>query len=270
MTRIESAVQDALPEGAYSQRTVLDEGTLDSVRHANDEFLELVARQYVRTSEGDVLGLGRPTARRIAALGPGARDFASRCPYSLFNLRLEDAPFWRSVVRDAQRPVKGAPPSGAPMSAAPMPAAAMPDPRRVGVPAAPVDEAAFARTAVFLAWHLAQSSDLAAAIALGMTPEVQAAWRALPVPNVDRAATLALPHLRARWGGHARFWPKLLDAAADPTPEQAERVRLLGLQLLAADGVRPQLAQFARRGGRTGGPAAATPGGTDARPPRGG
>lgn len=229
MTRIESAVQDALPDGAYAQRTVLDEGTLDSVRHANDEFLDLVARGYERSREGDLLGLGRPTARRIAALGLGARDFASRCPYSLFNLRFEDAAFWRGVIRDAQRPLAGAQSGSA-------------------------EEAAFARTAVFLAWHLAQSSDLAAALALGMTREVQAAWRTLPLPNVDRAATLALPQLRARWGGHARFWPKLLDAAHDPTPEQAERVRLLGLQLLAADGVRPQLAQFARRGSRAGSP----------------
>lgn len=226
MTRIDSAVQDALPDGAYAQRTVLDAGTLDSVRHANAEFLELVARGCQRASEGDVLGLGRPLAVRIAALGTAARDFASGCPYSLFNVRFEDAQFWRGLVRDAQRPLAGA------------------------LAPAAGDEAAFVRTAVFLAWHLAQSSDLAAAIALGMTPEVQAAWRTLALPNVDRAARLALPQLRARWGGHTRFWPKLLDAAHDRTPEQAERVRLLGLQLLAADGVRPQLAQFARRGGR--------------------
>lgn len=237
MTRIESAVQDALPEGAYVQRTVLDAGTLGSVKQANDEFLDLVARGSRRSAEGDVLGLSPPIVRRIASLGLGARDFASACPYSLFNLRFEDAPFWRGIVRDAERPAPTTPPQ------------------------APVDETAFARTAVFLAWHLAQSSDLAAALALGMTPDVQAAWRSLALPHVDRAARLALPQLRARWGGHARFWPKLLDAANDPTPEQAERVRLLGLQLLAADGVRPQLAQFGRRGGRLASPAAMSVGG---------
>lgn len=219
MTRIDTAVQDVLPEGAYAERTVLDTGTLDSVRHANERFLDLVTRGHARTPDAAVLGLGPDNARRIAALAPAPREVASRCPYSLFNLRFEDAAFWRTVVRDARGPA----------------------------PAPSCEEGTFARTAVFLAWHLAQSSDLAAAIVLGMTPEVQVAWRGLPLPSVDRAATLALPHLRARWGAHARFWPKLLDAAEDPSPEQAERVRLLGLQLLAADGIRPHLAQFARR-----------------------
>lgn len=228
MRRAESVVQDALPDIAYVARAVLEEGTLDSVRYANDEFLGLVDRCHARSGAAPVLGLGIDIAARIAALAPAAREVASRCPYSLFNLRFEDAGFWRAIVRDAGR--------------AASPAA----------PAAPEPEAAFTRTAVFLAWHLAQSSEFAAAIVLGMTPEVQATWRALPLPNVERAARLAAPHLRARWGAHARFWPKLLDAAEHPSAQQAERMRLLGLQLLAADGIRPQLAQHSRRGLRAG------------------
>lgn len=237
MRRAESVVQDALPDVAYVARAVLEEGTLDSVRHANDEFLGLVDRCHARSAgAAPVLGLGVENARRIAALAPAARAVASRCPYSLFNLRFEDASFWRAVVRDVER----APPLAVSPAASP------------AVPVAPEPEVAFTRTAVFLAWHLAQSSEFAAAIVLGMTPDVQATWRALPLPNVERAARLAAPQLRARWGAHARFWPKLLDAAEHPSAQQAERMRLLGLQLLAADGIRPQLAQHSRRGLRSG------------------
>jgi len=90
---------------------------------------------------------------------------------------------------------------------------------------------------VFLAWHLAQSSELTAAVVLGMTAAVQQAWRGLPLSALDRAATAALPHLAARWGGHPRFWPKLLEAAAPVDRARADSVRLLGLQLLAAEGI---------------------------------
>jgi hypothetical protein len=90
---------------------------------------------------------------------------------------------------------------------------------------------------VFLGWHLAQNNELTAALALGMTPTAREAWRGLPLSALDRAAMAALPRLEARWGTHARFWPRLLDAASEPSGARLEAVRLLGLQLLAAGGM---------------------------------
>jgi hypothetical protein len=214
MRRTDVQVQDALPEGAYAARAVLDAGTLDMIREANASYLGLVAERHARAPGAPVLGLPGGIVARVAALDAAARSRAARCRYTLFNMRFEDAPFWQCLVRDGPRAMPGGNP----------------------------DDAAFVRTAVFFAWHLVQRGDLAAALALGMTPAVELAWRALPLSTLERAAMAALPQLGARWGGHPRFWPRLLEAAARNRDDLAEHVRLLGLQLLAADGYRAQLA----------------------------
>lgn len=203
-------IHDAADGDGYRAQAVLDPGALDAIRETNAGFLALVAqRRPARTAAG-VYGLTGETATAVGALDAVGRRAAASCPYTLFNLRFDDAEFWAAV---AQQP--GA--AGA---------------------ASLTDEATFARTAVFLAWHLAQNSALTAALVLGMTPPVQRAWRRLPLSALDRAATVALPHLTARWGDHPRFWPKLLEAAAPVDRTRADSVRLLGLQLLAAEGIR--------------------------------
>ena len=213
MTRTDVQVQDTLPEGAYAARAVLDAGTLDTIREANAAYLSLVAGRHARAPGAPAFGLSATTVARVAALDAPARDRAARCRYTLFNIRFEDARFWRSVVRDGSRALPGA-----------------------------SDDAPFVRTALFFAWHLVQRGDLAAALALGMTPAAELAWLTLPLSTLERAAAAALPQLVARWGGHPRFWPRLLDAAARDLDERAAQVRLLGMQLLASDGYRAQLA----------------------------
>jgi hypothetical protein len=213
---------DAAP-GTYAQRAAIDDGTLETLRQANGAFLALVARRAAGEGSGDTLGLPAEVAARIAAQDATTRRFAAECPYTLFNVRFEDAAFWRGIAAGAS--------AGETRAA----------------PRADADEPRFVLTAVFLAWHLARQGDLSAALVLGMTPAVREAWRALPLQVLDAVAASTLPHLRARWGGHARFWPQLLDAAERPAVDHAERVRLLGLQLLATDGCRTTLPRRARR-----------------------
>ena len=213
MTRTDVQVQDALPEGAYAMRAILDASTLETIYEANAAYLGLVAERHARAPGGPALGLPAGIVARVAALDAAARSRAARCRYTLFNLRFEDAPFWCSALLDGPR----------------------------AAPGGRADDASLARTAVFFAWHLVQRGDLAAALALGMTPAVESAWRALPLSRLDRAVVVALPQLVARWGGHARFWPRLLEAAVRDRSDLAADVRLLGLQLLAADGYRAQL-----------------------------
>jgi hypothetical protein len=202
-------IHDAADGTRYLTQAVLDQSTLDSICEANTGFLALVAGRHAACPGGGAFGLGPAAVAGIAALDFVGRRAAACCPYTLFNLRFEDAAFWRGVAIDAAR-------AGS---------------RSL------TDEATFARTGVFLAWHLAQSSELTAALVLGMTAPVHQAWRNLPLSALDRAATAALPHLVARWGGHPRFWPKLLEAAAPVDRARADSVRLLGLQLLAAEGI---------------------------------
>ena len=195
--------------GAYAPRAVLDEQVSESLVQTNLAFFEVVIARRAQAPGRPVLGLTAETALGIARLDARSRTLAASCPYTVFNMGFEDCEFWRSVAFDA----RGA---------------------GVGSIAA---EANFARTAVFLAWHLAQSGDLAAALVLGMTPEVQQAWRSLPLSAIDRAAMVGCTRLEARWGRNQHFWPKLLETAASGRREPLEAVRMLGLQLLAAGGI---------------------------------
>jgi hypothetical protein len=196
-------VRDA-SETPYLARAVLDDATLDSIREANLQFLNLVA---ARSAAGRAESLGVPFAvgARVRELAPSAREDVAGCPYTLFNMRFEDAAYWRGP--------------GAAVAAAPT-----------------VADLAAARTGAFLAWHLAQSNDLGASLALGMGPAAKRAWRGIPVSAIDSLAAAALPFLRARWGAHPTFWPVLVASTGPAARPRAEAVRLLGLQLLAADG----------------------------------
>jgi hypothetical protein len=203
-------IHDTADGGGYLAHAVLDPSALDSIRETNAGFLALVAQRHATQPGAGVFGLTAAAAAGIAALDAAGRRATASCPYTLFNLRFEDPAFWSGVVHEAGLAGSGS----------------------------LADAATFARTAVFLAWHLAQSSELTAALVLGMTAPVQRAWRKLPLSALDRAATVALPHLAARWGDHPLFWPKLVEAPAPADRTRSHSVRLLGLQLLAADGIR--------------------------------
>jgi hypothetical protein len=220
--------------GTYAQRAAIDDATFETIRQANAAFLALVARRAASDAGATALGMPGAIASRIAGQDATTRRFAAECPYTLFNVRFEDAPFWRSVATASGDP-------GGDVRRA----SALDAPRALAAPAA--DEPRFVLTAVFLAWHLARHGDLCSALVLGMTPPVREVWRGMPLQALDAVAAVALPQLRARWGAHPRFWPQLLAAAERPGADHAERVRLLGLQLLATDGCRTSLSRRARR-----------------------
>jgi hypothetical protein len=224
MTGSTPSVRDSGADGAYRVHALLDSQTLRTLEDANESFLLLLARQPGRAQGALTLGLPADLLSRIAALAPASRALAARCPYALFNLQFENGVFWSEAARGAPVPASD---SGSPALA-------------------------FAHTAVFMAWHLAQGDELAAALVLGMTPAVRAAWRALPLSAVSPAAAAAWPALRARWAEHRLFWPALIAAAATRDALATDQVRRLGLQLLAADGLREQLAP-ARRAARSAG-----------------
>jgi hypothetical protein len=200
-------------EAGYAAPAVLDGVTLAAISEANGAFLELLAASAEERPGATALGLPRAMALKVRALDSAARAQIADCPYTLFNLRFEEPAFWSSLLR--QRAPGG------------------------GEPAARV---AFARTAVFFAWHLAHSNELAAALVLGMSTEVRRAFRAIPLSVLERATHVVLPHLTARFGTHPTFWQRLLDGAESRSAASAESARLLGLQLLAAAGAWPAAA----------------------------
>ena len=205
MVEPSTSVRDG-PESPYAARAVLDETALASIRETNLAFLVLLAG-----AGSESLGVNPAAVARIRELDAAGLAAVADCPYTLFNLRFEDADFWRGFALESAQPRQSA----------------------------ATERVSFVRMAVFLAWHLARSNELAASLVLGMTPDVQRAWREIPLSALERAAPGVLAHLQARWGRHPTFWIKLLSTAAPAARERAEAVRLLGLQLLAADGAWP-------------------------------
>lgn len=200
------SVRDAVGGEGYTPRQVLDAETLRAIHDVNRSFL---------ANLGGLIGAGTGGPARLgyAAEAGGltgrAREEATGCPYTLFNLRYEDGPFWRSVHAET-------------------------------LPALPLSPslAAFGRGALVLAWHLVRSREMAAPIALGMTAPVVEVWRAMPVSALDYVGAVALPYLAPRWPHHERFWSSLARAAGDGCRAGLNEAFLLGLQLLAADGLR--------------------------------
>lgn len=242
-------------QDAYAPRAFVEEGAVETIHQANATFLALVARRA--NAPQAAFGVAPPIVQRIAALHPNARRRAAQCPYTLFDLRFADAPFWREAAHDAAAHLadERAAAEAADAAHAAHAGHGVHAGHGASAPVRPVLEiaggdahvAVFALKAVFLAWHLARNPDGMAVVALGMTPDVVETWRGLPLSAFDRYAGAALPFLTARWGGHARFWPRLLDAAEHAGGDQAERVRLLGLQLLATETCRGYLPKRPRK-----------------------
>ena len=189
---------------------LLDDSTLRSIHEMNETFLCLVAERTIECPKEPPFGLRASLASHLGLLDAEAVKTIAACPYTLFDMAFDDIGPWR----------RGA----------------------LAFPASPaLSDAvrAFARMVAFFVWHLTRGDLLTAALALGMSPSTHRAWRALPLSAVDSGANWAAPRLAARWGYHRFFWNGLLAHSLQSPPPPAPGTHLLGLQLLAADGLRP-------------------------------
>jgi hypothetical protein len=141
---------------------------------------------------------------QFAALDDSACHRLSAMPFTLFSLRFADAKYWFSAMGAAQRH----------------------EPRDG-------NSTSLARTAVFLAWHLVRSEPTLVGMTLGMTADVAALYRSLPLSDVDRLAGHTQAALLPRWPTRVAFWGALL--AGTDSRYALERARFYGLQLLAAE-----------------------------------
>ena len=204
-------VHDSMPTGIHATAAVLDDDVMAAICEANLGFLALVADGHATTPQAAVFGLPAEVAAAVGALDVLGRRAVASCPYTLFNLRFDDGEFWSALARDKIQD------GGRHLT----------------------DAATFARTAVFLAWHLVRGREQTPQLVMAMTAPVCAALSALPLSALDLAATRVLPVLEARFAEHPRFWPKLVEAAVPLGRPRADSARLLGLQLLAAAGLSP-------------------------------
>jgi hypothetical protein len=169
-----------------------------------------------------VTALPETIGRAIDALDDAARVAIAGCLYSLFTLGFNDKERWLLLLATGQ---------GGTTALGPVALGKVVLGVRDGGPL----DAEFAATAVFFAWHLARSDDLAAQVFLTMDGDVTAALRAVPLARLREVAATASQWLRPRWPENRHFWPALVRHACDPAGAGLRATKLLGHQLLAAE-----------------------------------
>jgi hypothetical protein len=203
----------------WSEHSLLDAATRKALASVNQAFLCLASEL---AEEGRLRLIAGLPARAVDSLiHPDAGDrLCQRLPYALFDLRFGDGGFWEAEVAAAGG-VQDVP------------------------PAAPCDErlVAFARAAVMLAWHLAETRAAAARLVFGTSPATIAALARLPVAAVEKLARRVAPALTARFGSRARFWLQFEGCAAHPDDRSVDELQRLGLQIQGAESARQQALQ---------------------------
>ncbi|MEX2148720.1 MAG: hypothetical protein WD793_00760 [Steroidobacteraceae bacterium] len=209
----------------WTERSLLDGLTRRALCSINLAFLDLATDL---AEEGRLkLISGLPPRAVDALIDPDAgQRLCERLPYALFDLRFGDGGFWESEIAAA----------GGVQDAESAPAA---DDRIV----------AFARAAIMLAWHLAQTRAAGARLVFGTSPATIAALASLPVATMERLARRVAPALTARFGTRARFWLQFEGCAVRPDDQSVDMLRQLGLQIQGAESARSQALQRRPRRG---------------------
>jgi hypothetical protein len=199
----------------WAERSLLDGTTRRALASINRAFLDLAMELAEEGRLKQISGL--PPRAIDCLIDPDAGPrLCERLPYALFDLRFGDGNFWTAEVaaaggvQDASTPVA--------------------DERIVG----------FARAAIIVVWHLAQTRIAGARLVFGAAPATIAAVASMPVAAVERLARRVAPALSARFGARARFWLQFEGCAACPDDRSMNLLRQLGLQIQGADSARGQ------------------------------
>ncbi len=91
------------------------------------------------------------------------------------------------------------------------------------------------RLVVTHAWHLARSEPAAARLLLGLSAANLGVIGGCTLSRLTQVAETRTQWLRPRWESRPRVWSSLLRAAGTGDARAVERLRVRGLQLLAAD-----------------------------------
>ena len=207
----------------WAEQSLLDAATRRALCSINLAFLDLAVELGEEGRLKQIAGL--PPRAIDALIDPHAGPrLAERLPYALFDLRFADGNFWAAEVAAAGGVQDAAGPTA-------------------------VDErvVAFARAAVIVVWHLAQTRTAGARLVFGASPATIASVAAMPVAAVERLARRVAPALSARFGSRTRFWLQFEGCAARPDERSVDQLRRLGLQIQGADSARGQALQRRHR-----------------------
>jgi len=219
-----------MPDGGeplWSAQGWLHAQTLESLAEVNEQCLELMCEQAAARTLAPAARepTGYAQAVRPALLielhelweelDGAARRRAARCPYLLVDVGLSEPSRWARVL---ERQVQDEP-----------------WPRGVGAFFTVPRAASVMRLVVTYAWHLARSQSAAARLLLGMSAPCAEVIAACTLSQVSRLAESHQQWLTPRWPDRLPVWRELLASATAGENAALERIRMRGVQLLAAD-----------------------------------
>jgi hypothetical protein len=187
--------------------------TLETLAEVNEQCLELIREQAAAANVAPPL----LAELRVewSELDAPARRRAARCPYLLVDAGFAAAGRWTRVLA---RQVQDEPRMH---SAGPF----FTVPRAVSV----------MRLVVTYAWHLASSHGAAARLLLGMSAPCAELIGACTLSQINRLAESHVEWLTPRWPDRVTVWRELLMTANSGEHSALERMRIRGVQLLAAE-----------------------------------
>jgi hypothetical protein len=196
--------------GGWAPQPHFSVETLGSMHGLNHRFLDLIGAPAGDWPLPGRLKLPGEVSVQVAALSAAQRAAAANCPYALFDLRFHDDEHWRTRLGKAEH-------------------------GRIADEWLREDDTVnFVRLALFYAWHVASTANLAGQLLLGMSELTAAAFRGVTLNRLPALVAGEVDTLTARWCTSGAFWGALVRAASRADAARLRRVQLFGLQLAAA------------------------------------
>jgi hypothetical protein len=198
---------------------VLSAAVLARIHELNLDYLDLLAAEHndPPAAGGQLQHLPCKLHASIAALPTTARSSLAALPYTLYSLGFEDEKLWRSLAEPAAL------------------AASLPIGERYAQPHSESLQASMCEVALLYAWHVANSSSLAARLIYAIPETVALRLTAAPPWYVRRLAVHHASLLLPRWPTNPGFWPDLVRFAAAGDQPRLATAKVLGSQLIAAE-----------------------------------
>ena len=187
-----------------------DSSLLEPLPDLNEEVLAA----FLAPPQGGILPRPGSLAWQWRGLAPEARSRVADCPFLLLDLGLARPGFWGASGCQLSSALEG-----------------------VGEPAVapPRLEPGLLHRALLYAWHLTRASRQAARVTLGMGAAAAEALAACRLGALEQLAAQQPAWIRPRWADRPVLWQGWLAAAAHDRQPELERLRLWGLQMLAAE-----------------------------------
>jgi hypothetical protein len=203
------AIKDDLPSTAPP---VLSDALLHRIHELNFDYLQLLRREQADIQAAAQLQHFPPKVLgQLSACDSSVLHRVAQVPYTLYSLGFEDLRFWQAACN-----VSGELSS-----------------RYCGNTSVWL-QGPFYEVALLFAWHIANSTRLAARVSLAMPDAIVELFAKTPVTQVRRIAIDYPGLLLPRWPTNPAFWPEIVEFAKQNDRTRLNNVKLLGTQLIAA------------------------------------